>query len=112
VSTVAGSAVKGTAFPSAEVADCLQGELIEVVKEDAAIRGLALPVNVEDILSLPAQVDSLVVVAILCAIEPIVGFELPESLVRTGGYRSVVTALDHLLPRIEKEWMKKKGVTS
>jgi hypothetical protein len=79
VSTVAGSAVKGTAFPSAEVADCLREELI---------------------------------VAILCAIEPIVGFELPESLVRTGGYRSVVTALDHLLPRIEKEWMKKKGVTS
>ena len=112
MSTVAGSAVIGTAFPSAEVTECLRNELIEVVKEDAAIKGVALPAKVEDVVSLPTHVDSLVVVAILCAIEPIVGFELPESLVRTGGYRSVVTALDHLLPRIEKEWMKKKGVTS
>lgn len=112
MSTVASSTAVGKVFPGAEVAARLKDELIEAVKEDAAIKGLALPAQMEDILSLPTQVDSLVVVAILCAIEPIVGFELPESLVRTGGYRSVVTALDHLLPRIEKEWVKQKGVTT
>lgn len=112
MSTVANSAGVGKAFPVAEVAACLRDELIEAVKEDAAIKGIALPAQMEDLLSLPTQVDSLVVVAILCAIEPIVGFELSESLVRTGGYRSVVTALDHLLPRIEKEWLKQKGPAS
>jgi hypothetical protein len=50
-----------------------------------------------------------VVVAILCAVEPIVGFELPESVVRTGGYDSAESALAQLLPRIEKEWFKIKG---
>jgi hypothetical protein len=57
-------------------------------------------------------VDSLVVVSILCAVEPIVGFELPESVVRAGGYTSVDSALGQLLPRLEKEWMKKKGAKS
>jgi hypothetical protein len=51
-----------------------------------------------------------VVVSILCAIEPIVGFELPESVVRSGGYVSVESALSNLLPQIEKLWIKKKGV--
>ncbi|MDE2238803.1 MAG: hypothetical protein KGJ73_02595, partial [Rhodospirillales bacterium] len=58
------------------------------------------------------HVDSLVAVAILCTVEPIIGFELPESVVQTGGYTSVESALAHLLPRLEKEWMKKKGVKS
>ena len=49
------------------------------------------------------------VVSILCAVEPIVGFELPESVVQAGGYTSVKSALGQLLPRLEKEWMKKKG---
>jgi hypothetical protein len=110
MSTVATSIPIETAFPRVAVANCLRDELVESVKEDASIRGISLPATLQEIISLPTQVDSLVVVAILCAIEPIVGFELSENLVRTGGYRSVVTALDHLLPRIEKEWMKKKGV--
>jgi hypothetical protein len=54
-------------------------------------------------------VDSLVVVSILCMVEPIVGFELPDGVVRAGGYSSVESALAHLLPRIEAQWIKKKG---
>ena len=45
--------------------------------------------------------DSLSVVAALIAVEAVVGFELRESLVRTGGYDSVQAAVDHLLPRIQ-----------
>jgi hypothetical protein len=55
------------------------------------------------------DVDSLVVVSLLCTVEPHIGFELPESVVRTGGYKSVDAAVEHLLPRIEAEWKKRKG---
>lgn len=110
--TVSELASSVAAFPSAAVTTCLRNELIEAAKQDAAIEGVALPTKVEELLPLPVHMNSLVVVAILCAIEPIVGFELPESLVRTGGYHSIATALEHLLPRIEKEWMKNKGVKS
>lgn len=104
--------VKIAPFPSAAVEAKLRDELIEAVKIEAAIRGMALPTALVDIAHAPVQLDSLVVVSILCAIEPIVGFELPEAVVRSGGYLSVQGALNQLLPRVEKEWAKKKGAKS
>jgi hypothetical protein len=96
-------------FPAATVETSLRGELIQAVKDEASIRGIALPTSAADIAKAAFQVDSLVVVSILCVVEQIVGFELPESVVRTGGYRSVDSALYQLLPRIEAQWKKRKG---
>ena len=99
-------------FPRSEVEAGLRSELIEAVKIEASIRGIALPIAPDQIARTAVQVDSLVVVSILCAIEPIVEFELPESVVRAGGYVSAELALGHLLPRIENEWMKRRGAKS
>lgn len=96
-------------FPTAAVEAGLRAELIEAVKAEAEIRGIALPLAPADIGKTAFQVDSLVVVSILCTVEPIVGFELPDSVVRTGGYGSVESALSQLLPRIEAQWKKRKG---
>lgn len=103
---------KTTPFPMAAVESKLRDELIEAVKVEASIRGIALPSDPAQIAKAAVQVDSLVVVAILCAVEPIIGFELSEDVVRAGGYTSVDGALGHLLPRLEKEWTKKKGAKS
>jgi hypothetical protein len=104
--------VKIAPFPLAAVEAKLLDELVEAVKIEASIRGMALPAAPADVAKAPVHVDSLVVVSILCAVEPIVGFELPESVVRAGGYTSVESALGQLLPRLEKEWTKKKGAKS
>jgi hypothetical protein len=96
-------------FPKAAVEARLRSELIETVKAEAGIKGVALPSARADIAKTSFQVDSLVVVSILCAVEPIVGFELPDSVVRAGGYDSVESALGHLIPRIEAQWLKRKG---
>lgn len=105
--TVAPPPIKTASFPQTAVEAKLRDELVEVVKIEASIRGIPLPPSPAQISKTAVHVDSLVVVSILCAIEPIVGFELPESVVRAGGYSSVETALGHLLPRLEKEWTKK-----
>jgi hypothetical protein len=98
-------------FPATAIETSLRAELVDAVKAEAAIRGLPLPPASAQIAKASVQVDSLVVVSILCAIEPIVGFELPDSVVRSGGYTSVENALGHLLPQIEKQWINRKGVT-
>jgi hypothetical protein len=103
------SPAKTAPFPKAAVEVCLRDELIAAVKEEALVRGIALPSAPGDIAKISFQVDSLVVVSILCMVEPIVGFELPDGVVRAGGYSSVESALAHLLPRIEAQWIKKKG---
>jgi hypothetical protein len=111
-STLAPPPVKIAPFPLAAVEAKLRDELVEAVKIEGSIRGMALPAAPADIAKASVHVDSLVVVSILCAVEPIVWFELSESLVRAGGYTSVDSALGQLLPRLEKEWTKKKGAKS
>ncbi len=98
-------------FPTAAVENCLRDELVEAVKAEASIKGITLPSSTEDIAKSTMRIDSLVVVTILCAVEPIVGFELPDSVVRAGGYTSVESALAQLLPRIENQWNKQKETT-
>jgi hypothetical protein len=109
-STAALSKAKGvTAFPRAAVEACLMNELIAAVTAAAAIKGITLPSASADIAKAGLEVDSLVVVSILCAVEPILGLELSESVVRSGGYSSVRSAVDHLVPCIEAQWATKKG---
>ena len=110
--TLAPPPIKIAPFPLAAVEAKLRDELVEAVKIEASIRGVALPAAPADIAKASVHVDSLVVVSILCAVEPIVGFELSESVVRAGGYTSVDSALGQLLPRLEKEWTKRKGAKS
>jgi hypothetical protein len=100
---------KPASFPKGAVEACLHAELSKAVKAEAGVKGIALPTTPADIAKTAFHVDSLVVVSILCAVEPIVGFELSDSIVSAGGYASVDGALAHLLPRIEAQWIKKQG---
>ncbi len=109
VTTIALLAPTIAPFPVAAIESCLRAELIDAVKAEASIKGVVLPAAPAQIVKAAVHIDSLVVVCILCAVEPIVGFELPECVVRAGGYSSVEGALGHMLPRIEKEWNKRKG---
>ncbi len=70
-------------FPAAAVEAILRAELIEAVESEAAISEVALPSTPAAVCSTPFQIDSLVVVAILCAAEPTLGIVLPDSVVRT-----------------------------
>jgi hypothetical protein len=108
VSTTAPQAV--TAFPKAAVEARLRGELLKSVIADASLRGIALPAAASAQSGISIQIDSLVVVSLLCAVEPILGFELKDSVVRPGGYSSINQAIDQVMPRIEKHWQKhRKG---
>jgi hypothetical protein len=109
MATLAPSAPALTVFPTAAVEACLRDELVETIKALAKIKGLTLPAAPAQIATTSVQIDSLVCVEILCAVEPIVGVELPEKVVKAGGYSSIEAAISNLIPRIEAEWKKQKG---
>lgn len=98
-----------TQFPADAVQSALRAELINSVKSAASVTGVVLPSSPGAVAQTPLEIDSLLVLSILCTVEPHLGFELPQSVVRTGGYRSVDAAVKHLLVRIESEWKKQKG---
>jgi hypothetical protein len=101
--------LKTTVFPTTSVEAALRSELIEAVRMEASIKNIELPNLDKDICKLAIQVDSLIVVAILCSIEQILGGELPNSVVRAGGYQSVESAIEHLMPGLKNFWLKSEG---
>ena len=96
-------------FPKAEVEAQLANELIEAAKVEAEIREIDVPATPAGQRAMQIGIDSLIVVELLITVEPILGFELKDGVVREGGYASVDKAMEHLLPRIEREWTKRKG---
>lgn len=97
-------------FPMEAVRSCLLAELALLAEAEAQVRGIEAPKAPPALLKLAIPLDSLSVVDVLCAVEPVMGFELKDSLVRTGGYGSIEAAMDHLMPRLESVWKKKHGV--
>mgnify|MGYP000068844946 CR=1 FL=1 len=109
MATVAPPAPTAPAFPKADVIKALVDELLEVARIEAQLRGIALPKDQGGAMKAPIALDSLSVVDTLCTVETVIGIELRDNIVQTGGYASVEEALGHLVPRIEKVWVKKKG---
>ena len=106
VDTITKADNKVSTFPKAAVEAQLKNVLLEAALSNAAIEGITLPADVAAQAAAHVRLDSLDVVSLLCHVEPIVDFELKDSLVRAGGYSSVNQAMDHLMPRIEKAWVK------
>jgi hypothetical protein len=107
MATIAPPKPANTAFPKAQILATITGELIDIATTEAEFRKIKLPPDIPGRMKAAVPMDSLTVVDALCAIESTLGFELRESTVRTGGYNSVQEALDHLMPRIERAWVKK-----
>ena len=109
MATIAPPAPATTAFPKNDVIKALIDELLEVARIEAQLRGIALPGDETGIRNAPVPLDSLSIVDTLCAVEAVIGVELRDNIVQTGGYVSIEEALGHLVPRIERVWIKKKG---
>lgn len=94
------------AFPKADVEAKLRDLLLDAVKTDVQLKGIALPAETPGKYAASIPLDSLGVIDLLCGLESAVGFELKESLVKAGGYKSINDAVGHLMPRIESAWAK------
>jgi hypothetical protein len=99
-------------FPAAAVEARLRAALLKWVDSTGAMHGITLPTTTAGKYAAYIHLDSLGVVDLLCDVEPIVGFDLKDSIVRSGGYHSIDQAIGHVLPRIEAAWQRHstKGV--
>lgn len=106
VGTISKLAAKTAPFPKVAVEASLRKELLQAASAIAAIHGVAMPAGTAQQSSMSIQLDSLAVVDLLCAVEPVAGFQIKEHVVKAGGYSSIDEAVSELLPRLEKEWTK------
>jgi len=93
-------------FPRVTVTAVLTKELLGIARDEAQLRGIPFPTDQAGQINAGIPMDSLTIVDVLCTVDPVVGFELKESIVKTGGFDSVQEAIDYMVPRIEKAWQK------
>ncbi|RWM45557.1 acyl carrier protein [Mesorhizobium sp.] len=84
-------------FPSKDVETCIRDALDEQLGALAVLRPRA-PSACEP------EIDSLVVVEIICAIEEILGVSLPPTFVPRGGYDDVEACVTDLLVEARAVW--------
>jgi hypothetical protein len=101
--------LEATSFPAQAVEAILTERLCQVAKQDAALKGITLPADKAHIARAKFELDSLIVVTTLCVLDELVGFDVSEKVVKSGGYNSVAEAVAHVLPNIHKEWKRRKG---
>jgi len=97
-------------FPAVEIEQCLRNELAQAAEDKAVIYGRSDSAGGEARRRGPSfqhEIDSLVVIEILCAIEEVVGFEIPDSIVCAGGYGMPDQLVTDLMPKIESLWHKR-----
>jgi hypothetical protein len=91
------------AFPQQELEDAI----VKWWNEETSKRlndPFAVPGTLYDVLT---EVDSLCAVNVLLAIEPIIGFSPPESVIKAGGYANRQEMIDHLSPKLRNLYTKR-----
>jgi hypothetical protein len=92
-------------FPAAQIENQLRAQLAAEAKVQAQLRGTGSGPSLRRSSKAEPEIDSLVAVEALTVIECFVPFELPESLIRPGGYTSVNDFISDLLPKVNNRWL-------
>jgi acyl carrier protein len=90
-------------FPSAEVEACIRDALAHQAADQAVLRpGRVAPPGS----SRPwePEIDSLVVVEVICAVEELLGIELPATFSPKGGYDTVEGCVNDLMSEANAAW--------
>ena len=84
-------------FPAQEVERCIRDLLNDQADVQEALR--PRPTS-----ACEPEIDSLVVVEIICAIEEVTGVTLPQSFVPRGGYQDTEACVEDLVSKTRSVW--------
>jgi acyl carrier protein len=90
-------------FPTAQVEACIRDALTDQAADQAVLRpGRAAQSGTPR--SWEPEIDSLVVVEVICAVEELLGIDLPATFSPKGGYDSVDACINDLISEARAAW--------
>lgn len=101
------STTQSAAFPAAQVDACIRDTLAIQAADQAILRPTRsqipgiVPTN-----SWEPEIDSLVAVEVICAVEELLGIKLPATFSPKGGYDSTEACVNDLLSEASAAWNK------
>jgi acyl carrier protein len=94
-----------TVFPSAEVEACIRDALADQGADQALLRpGRASTTTPVAPQSWQPEIDSLVVVEVICAVEELLGITLPATFAPQGGYDGIDACVNDLMSETQATW--------
>jgi len=84
-------------FPARQIERCIRDLLMDQQGSQSILRTVS---------ACEPEIDSLVVVEVICAIEEIVGVNLPSSFCPRGGYEDVEACVAGLMAETRAAWVK------
>ena len=98
--------LRSAAFPAAEVEACIRDALEDQAADQAVLRPdrgttTAAPVAPR---SWEPEIDSLVVVELICVIEELLGIEIHPTFSPKGGYESAEACINDLVSGAKEAW--------
>jgi acyl carrier protein len=93
-------------FPAAEVEACIRDALADQAADQALLRPgrgtkTATPVAPR---SWEREIDSLVAVEVICAVEELLGIEIPPTFCPKGGYDSTEACINDFMSEAKAAW--------
>ena len=99
-------------FPAQAAEACLRDAIAAAAADQAAIRTSGGSNSGEKAAGWEPEVDSLVVLTALTALQEQFGIELPDDVVPSGGYADTEACIRHLLQRARAAWGEKHAGTT
>jgi acyl carrier protein len=96
---------RSATFPGAEVEACIREALADQAADQAVLRpGRATTATSVAPRPWEPEIDSLVVVEVICAVEELLGIEISATFSPKGGYDSVDACVDDLMSEAKTAW--------
>jgi acyl carrier protein len=96
---------RSAVFPSAEVETCIRDALANQAADQAVLRpGRATTATPVAPRSWEPEIDSLVVVEVICVVEELLGIEIPPTFCPKGGYDSAEACVNDLMSEAKAGW--------
>jgi acyl carrier protein len=98
---------RSTVFPATEVEACIR----DALADQAVLRTRRLPTTGTSIAPQPwePEIDSLVVVELICEIEELLGVQIPPTFSPRGGYDSAEACINDLVSEAKAAWDELKN---
>lgn len=100
--SIAQFAGASTAFPLKAVTDCIEAALADQAGTQSVLQGNLAKVSTPG--SWEPEIDSLVTVELICAIEEQLGVTLPQTFIPRGGYASKAECVADLVQQTKAVW--------
>jgi acyl carrier protein len=94
---------RSAVFPSAEVEACIRDAVADQAADQAVLRPGRVTQSGSS-RSWEPEIDSLDVVEVICAVEELLGIELPATFSPKGGYDSVEACVNDLMSEAKAAW--------